>query len=243
MPGSRCLVDTARCPVLGHATGRFRDGTWTSQFAARGSLLKCFLNLGMQKPYSNHSADLRAAVREYQSDADLALLLDRIGRLATDTSPAVLEAAVEPFLHIPEVAGPVYEYIVAAKPNDARALVVLANAYWLSGRGPDVVGDLATRAIASDPSSRGAWHLWALTESDPRARVARWKQVSERFLEDDLARANLADNAASLAGAEHDVQALDLAITTYRSLLATARQPGERASLERAIAVLSSWRL
>jgi len=197
----------------------------------------------MQNSYSNHSADLGAAVRDYQSEPNLALLLDRIGRLAADTSPAVLAAAVEPFLDLPEVAGPVYEYIVAAEPNDARALVILANAYWLAGRGPDVVGDLASRAIAADPSNRGAWHLWALTESDPRARVARWKQVSDRFPEDDLALVNLADNAASLAGAEHDSVALDLALSTYRSLLATAKHPDERASLQRAIEVLSNWRL
>ncbi len=197
----------------------------------------------LHNPYSSHSADLSAAVHGYQSDSNLALLLDRIGRLAVGTPPEVLAAAVDPFLDVPEVAGPVYEYIVAAKPHDARALVILANAYWLSGRGPDVVGDLASRAIASDPSNRGAWHLWALTESDPRARVARWKQVSDRFPEDELARVNLADNAASLAGAEHDAEALDLAVTTYRSLLATANHPGERASLERAIEVLSNWRL
>ncbi|MGI9079080.1 MAG: hypothetical protein ACR2G6_17385 [Gemmatimonadaceae bacterium] len=197
----------------------------------------------MQKSDSNVSADINAAVSDYQSDSNLALLMDRIGRLAADTPPALLAAAVEPFLGVPEVAGPVYEYIVAARPNDARALVILANAYWLAGRGPDVVGDLASRAIASDPSNRGAWHLWALTESVPRARVARWKQVSDRFPEDDLARVNLADNAASVAGAEHDAEALDLAITTYRSLLGTAKHPGEVASLERAIAVLSNWRL
>ncbi len=197
----------------------------------------------MKNAYSNHAADLGAAVREYQADSNLVLLLERIGNLAAGTPLAVLAASVEPFLDVPEVAGPVYEYIVAAKPNDARALVILANAYWLAGRGPDVVGDLANRAIASDPSNRGAWHLWALTESDPRARVARWKQVSDRFPEDDLALANLADNAASLAGAEHDSNALDLAITTYRSLLATAKHPDQLASLQRAIDVLSSWRL
>ncbi|MBC7790808.1 MAG: hypothetical protein H7Z74_12740 [Anaerolineae bacterium] len=198
---------------------------------------------GMQKPYSNFPEDFSAMVRDYQSDSNLALLLDRIARLAADTPATVLADYVEPFLAVPEVAGPVYEYIVAAKPNDARALVILANSYWLTGRGPDVVGNLASRAIAADPSNRGAWHLWALTESDPRARVARWKQVSERFPEDDLARVNLADNAASLAGAEHDAQALDLAITTYRSLLASATQPAQRSALEKAISTLSKWRL
>src|SRR3954462_9943868 len=88
-------------------------------------------------------------------------------------------------------------------PNDAKALVALANAYWLTGQGPESVGNLASRAIAADPANRAGWHLWALAESDPRARLGRWQQVSERFATDDLARANLADNAAALAGAEH----------------------------------------
>jgi hypothetical protein len=51
----------------------------------------------------------------------------------------------------------------------------------------------------ADPENRAAWHLWALAESDPRQRVARWQQVSARFPTDDLARANVADNAAALA--------------------------------------------
>src|ERR687889_439103 len=105
-------------------------------------------------------------------------------------------AAIEPFRDVPEAAGFVYEKVVAERPSDARALVILANCYWLVGRGPDVVGQLATRAIAADPANRGAWHLWALTESSPRQRTERWRQVVARFPEDDLARANLADNAA-----------------------------------------------
>src|SRR5512132_885817 len=103
---------------------------------------------------------------------------------------------------------PGLEQEVAESPNDAKKLVALANAYWLTGRGPEAVGDLASRAIAADPENRAGWHLWALSESDPRQRVARWQQVSARFPTDDLARANVADNAASLAGAEHDYAAL-----------------------------------
>ena len=103
------------------------------------------------------------------------------------------------------------ERAVAERPEDAKALVALANHYWLIGAGPEVVGDLASRAIASDADNRAAWHLWALAESNPRERVARWQQVSKRFPTDDLAKANLADNAASLAGAEHDYEAVDLA--------------------------------
>ena len=122
-------------------------------------------------------------------------------------------------------------------------MVVLANAYWLTGRGADVVGALATRAIAADANNRGAWHLWSLAESNPRARMERWQQVAERFPADQLARAALADNAASLAGAEHDPLALDLAVRTYESLWAEASRDEERRALEETIAKLKGWKL
>src|SRR6267143_1004053 len=117
---------------------------------------------------------------------------------------------------------PVLERAAADHPDDAKALVALANHYWLIGAGPEAVGDLASRAIASDPDNRAGWHLWALAESNPRERVARWQQVSSRFPADQLAKANLADNAASLAGAEHDYQAVDLDSDTYEELLGAA---------------------
>lgn len=159
-----------------------------------------------------------------------------------DAAPAILAEAVEPYRDLPEVAGPVYERIVAAEPDNARALVILANAYWLSGRGPDLVGELATRAIAADATNRGAWHLWALAEGNPRERTSRWKQVSARFPDDLLARANLADNAAALAGAEQDYEALDLAIGSYEELLDRSTIPEQRAALEKAIATLKGWK-
>jgi len=136
---------------------------------------------------------------------------------------------------------PALERAVAERPNDARALVALANHYWLIGAGPEPVGDLASRAIASDADNRAAWHLWALAESNPRERVARWQQVSTRFPQDQLAKANLADNAAALAGAEHDYQAVDLAIDMYEELLAVADQPDQRTALEKAIKTLKGW--
>ncbi len=138
---------------------------------------------------------------------------------------------------IPEI-----ERAVAETPDDATALVALANAYWLTGRGPEAVGELASRAIAADPENRAGWHLWALTESNPRQRVTRWQQVSERFPTDDLARANVADNAAALAGAEHDYEALDLAIATYEQLLATAEHREQRDALDTAIRNLKGWK-
>lgn len=166
-----------------------------------------------------------------------------LGRGEPRTLADALVAAARPFEQVPEIAGPLYERIVALRPDDARALVVLGNAYWLHGRGPDVVGDLAARAIAADPASRGAWHLWALTEADPRQRMLRWQQVTVRFPADDLARALFADAAASVAGAEHDDEALVLAVSAYEELLSHAQRPEQRAALETALTTLRKWKL
>lgn len=184
---------------------------------------------------------IREAVERYKSDGEMGPLQDSLAALP-DASSAVLAEAVEPYRDMPEVAGPVYERIVAAEPENARALVILANSYWLSGRGPDVVAELATRAIAADATNRGAWHLWALAEGNPRERTSRWKQVSARFPEDLLARANLADNAAALAGAEQDYEALDLAIDSYEELLEKSDIPAQREALGKAIATLKRWK-
>jgi len=137
---------------------------------------------------------------------------------------------------------PALEHAVKERPDDAKALVALANHYWLIGAGPEVVGQLASRAIASEPDNRAAWHLWALAESNPRERVGRWQQVSKRFPQDELAKANLADNAAALAGAEHDYDAVDLAIETYEALLATAQGDDQKAALGKAIKTLKGWK-
>jgi len=155
----------------------------------------------MSQPSLDPVAELSAAVSTYNDTNDYGALLERLLAVAEVTPPEALAAAAEPYLGLPEVSGPLYERIVAARPNDARALVILANAYWLTGRGAEATGELAARAMAADPGNRGAWHLWALTEGMPRERMMRWKQVVERFPEDDLARASLADNATSLASA------------------------------------------
>jgi hypothetical protein len=108
--------------------------------------------------------------------------------------------------------------------------------------GPDVVAALASRAIAADPANRGAWHLWALAESDPRQRVGRWQQVVARFPGDDLALANVADNAAGVAGNEQDYDMLDLAVAAYESLLERAEQPAQREALDTALRSLRGWK-
>ena len=197
----------------------------------------------MLSPTSSVQAEIAAAVDDYQTHGNPLALRSRLREIASAAMPDALIAAVEPYLEIPDVAAPVYEEIVTAQPTNARALVILANAYWLTGRGPDVVGELANRAIAADATNRGGWHLWALSESDQRQRVARWQQVVTRFPSDDLARAALADNATSLAGAEHDYDALDLAIETYEELLKTAQNPSQINAITTALTALRGWKL
>jgi hypothetical protein len=144
---------------------------------------------------------------------------------------------------MPEVMIPIYERIVAVQPEDAQALVVLANSYWLTGRGPEMVTQLASRAKQLDPANRGAWHLWALAESDVRKRVDRWLAVTKQFPGDQLARAALADNATSLANDESDPVALKLAISTYEGLLAESKATAQKLALEQTLKTLRTFRI
>jgi hypothetical protein len=184
-----------------------------------------------------------ALVEEYRGHDNLGLLFDGLRTLARETPPDVLIDVSRPYRDLPEVTIPIFESVVERMPNDAQSIVVLANAYWLTGRGPDAVGKLARRAIDIDATNRGAWHLYALSESDPRARMERWREVTTRFPEDQLARAALADNATSVAGAEHDPLALDLAVATYESLLAEAKNSEQRKALKETIETLRKWKL
>lgn len=179
----------------------------------------------------------------YNATGNLGAFLDAMRALVGDMDADSLIQAAEPFREHLEVIIPVYERVVELRPDDARALVTLANAYWLTQRGPDVVAELATRAKRADPANRAAWHLWALAEPDIRERTNKWRVVSERFPSDQLARAALADNAASLAGAEHDPLALDLAIATYEGLLRESISPTQTRALQDTLATLRSWKL
>ena len=189
-------------------------------------------------PFYDPSRELASVVDEYQRAGDVGRLLDQLKTLAKRTAPDVLKSASAPYRDIPEVVIPLYERIVADTPNDAQSIVVLANAYWLAGRGPSHVEGLANRAKAIDPSNRGAWHLWALSESALRKRVERWAAVAKQFPSDQLARAALADNATSLAHEEDDPAALRLAIDTYESLLKEASHTAQRIALEQTLATL-----
>ncbi len=194
--------------------------------------------MGLQA--TDPSGLIATIVTDYKADGDVPRLFSRLRAVVQSegVTAAALMSAVEPYRDIPEVAGPVYEAVVSQQPDNARALVILANAYWLAGRGPDVVGALAARALAADPANRGAWHLWALTAEVLRERVTRWQQVTTRFPADDLARAALADNAASLASTDDDPVALKLAIDTYQVLLARAQTDEQRKAVSAALGAL-----
>lgn len=181
-------------------------------------------------------------ITEYRALGRFAQLREELQRLARTATPDALVIAAEGFRDDPPVAASLYEVILEGQPHNARAMVVLANAYWLLGAGPDAVAPLATRAIELDEKNRGAWHLWALTEGDPRQRAQRWRQVRERFPADDLAVANFADNAAAVAGAEQDYEMLDLAVAAYESLLARATHADQREALETALRALRGWK-
>ena len=196
----------------------------------------------MTTPVQNVRAALSAIVEQYQQRGDVPRLLEQLITFAETSPTDGLLDAVEQYREMHEVAGPIYEVLAERLPNDAMVLVKLANAYWLTGRGPEVVGELASRALAADPQNRGAWHLWALTETSPRQRTQRWQQVTARFPDDQLAKANLADNAAALAGAENDTVALKLAIVTYESLLESATSYAQRAALGSALKTLRNWK-
>jgi tetratricopeptide (TPR) repeat protein len=186
-------------------------------------------------------AALADAISAYEGSGNIGALMERLHQLRSGAMPDALVTAAEPWLHMPEVAGPLYEQVVEHQPTNARALVILANAYWLSGRGPELVGDLANRALAVDPLNRAAWHLWALTEGNQRDRTVRWLQVTQRFPDDLLAKAALADNAASLAAAEHDKEALAMAIGAYEELWANSPTAEQRAALETALTTLRNY--
>jgi hypothetical protein len=192
-------------------------------------------------PFHDPAAELAVVVEAYQRSGDVGSLLDQLKALAKRSSPELLKAASQPYREMPEVVIPLYERIVADSPADAQAMVVLANAYWLTGRGPAAVSELASRAKTVDASNRGAWHLWALAESDLRKRTDRWLAVTQQFPSDQLARAALADNATSLANDESDPVALKLAIATYESLLAESTATAQRLALEQTLKTLRTF--
>jgi hypothetical protein len=182
--------------------------------------------------------ELKSIVDSYQQSNDVGTLLDQLKAFAKRTAPDALKTASQPYREMPEVVIPLFERVVADGLPDAQAMVVLANAYWLTGRGPNAVEQLAIRAREIDANNRGAWHLWALSQSDLRKRVDRWLEVTKHFPGDQLARAALADNAVSLASEQDDPVALQLAISTYEALLAETRNTAQRLAIEQSLKTL-----
>ena len=88
-------------------------------------------------PQPDVNAAFADAIQEYRQNGDIAALLDRMKALSLATEPEALIAASAPYHDLPEVVIPVYERIVTARPDDAQSMVILANAYWLTGRGAD----------------------------------------------------------------------------------------------------------
>jgi tetratricopeptide (TPR) repeat protein len=184
-----------------------------------------------------------ALIEQFRRDSDVAALQAGLRSLLYDWPVAAIMELAHAYGDEVEVAIVLYELVLAREPSNASALVRLGNAYWLAGRGPDAVAKLASEAIQYDPNNRGAWHLWALAEPDLRSRIARWEQVTKRFPGDDLALAALADNAAALAGAEHDREMLSFAIGKYDELLARCNVAEQRAAVQAALDALRSWQL
>jgi hypothetical protein len=58
-----------------------------------------------------------------------------------------------------------------------------------------------------------------------------------------MALAALADNAASVAGAEHDFEMLDLAIQSYERLRDRSPETAQRDAVDHALRTLRGWRL
>ena len=189
-----------------------------------------------------HDAADRTRSANHGASTKHALLGSAIREVTRGLGADDLLSVAAHFREDPEIAVVLLEDVIAAQPNNSRALVRLADCYWLLGAGPQPVAELANRAIAIDPGDRAAWHLWALSESQPRERVGRWQQIAQRFPDDMLALANYADNAASVAAGERDYEMLDAAIAAYEGLRARAQRDDERNAVDTALATLRKWR-
>src|SRR6476620_9293688 len=91
------------------------------------------------------AARIATLVEDYRQHDNLGALFDGLRALARDESAEVLIDISRPYRALPEVVIPLFEAVTEKSPADAQSLVVLANAYWLTGRGPDTVGRLAQR--------------------------------------------------------------------------------------------------
>src|SRR5207253_6145810 len=94
-------------------------------------------------PQQDAATRIATIVEEYRQHDNLGALFDGLRQLARDESPETLIDVSRPYRDLPEVVIPLFESVTERVPSDAQSLVVLANAYWLTGRGPETVGRLA----------------------------------------------------------------------------------------------------
>ena len=190
-----------------------------------------------------HRIELSSFVESYQQSGDVGLLFDQLKALAKRTAPDALKQAAQPFRDLPEVVIPLYERIVADSPNDAQAMVVLANSYWLTGRGPDAVEQLASRAKAIDRAeSRRLAPLGA-----GRSRICESASIvgskSRSAFRATNSRAPRSPTTPRVwRTTKQDPVALKLAIATYEGLLAETKQTAQRLALEETLKKLRNWR-
>ena len=121
----------------------------------------------MLSPFTDIRAALGAIVQEYHQRGDVPRLLEQVATLAQAAPSDQLLIAVEPFRDMHEVAGPIYEVIAEREPNNAKVLVALANAYWLS---------VALNARHTGADNVQLLHAWqrarqcVLTSTDSRSK-------------------------------------------------------------------------
>src|SRR5215831_14774618 len=97
--------------------------------------------------------EIATHVDAYRRSGDIGQLLDDLKSFASRLSAADAKAAAEPFRDMPEVVIPLYEHVTAVSPNDAQALVVLANSYWLEVSRRFPADQLARAALADSATS------------------------------------------------------------------------------------------
>ena len=131
--------------------------------------------------------------------------------------PTRSSTASQPFRDMPEVVIPALRANRrSTRPTDAQAMVILANAYWLTGRGPDAVEQLAVRAQGDRPdqprrlASLGAH---AGRPAQTRRPLARGHEAISRPTNSRAPRSPTTPRASRTT--KHDPVALKLAIATY----------------------------
>ena len=148
----------------------------------------------MIAPLLDLPAALAEAVNAYEASGNVGALMERLHHVREGATPDALVAAAEPWLHMPEVAGPLYERVVDHQPllqasvraGDIEAQLLAARNDALSARQqlamllgrtdtlpvmlPSALpGDSAVRAFAAATAASGTPTSPALQRDDVRA--------------------------------------------------------------------------